>query len=423
MPLLFDAQNQKPEMGIPWGEGEMEIPQPVGAWLLNDGGAQAWDSSGNRNHGTLTNMDPATDWVWTPYGSGLDFDATDDCVSLGTGFAITGNFSVEAIFMLSSIAADRSILSKFGAGAYSWILFFDLLSSRSGAANVLSFAVGSGGSGVNASAETAANGVAANVWYHAIGVHWDGVGQKVYINGVDVTAYDGPLPTTSAIGASTVDTRIGYRADLVSPMSGQCAFAAIYGVALTSRQVGARCAYPFAPWRPSQQWWYAAAGGAGNEYIHAQTGVMIVSGTQAVQAEYLAAQAGALVLTGTQVAQAAMVAAQVGAIVLTGEQATQAAMIVAQAGSLVVAGGQSVQADYIGAQVGELILTGEQLTQALYVMSQIGVLQLTGDQLVTLDAIMSQVGTLIITATQSIVVPGVGAGGWLAQVLSSGYYR
>lgn len=35
----------------------------------------------NHNHGTLTNMDPATDWVGTQYGPALDFDGTDDRVT------------------------------------------------------------------------------------------------------------------------------------------------------------------------------------------------------------------------------------------------------------------------------------------------------------------------------------------------------
>ena len=41
-----------------WG-----LPSPVGEWWLNEGsGSLVNDSSGNGNTGTLTNMDPATDW-------------------------------------------------------------------------------------------------------------------------------------------------------------------------------------------------------------------------------------------------------------------------------------------------------------------------------------------------------------------------
>ncbi len=45
------------------------------------------DASGYGNSGTLTNMDPATDWVWVPELGrwGLDFDAVNDAVNLGAG--------------------------------------------------------------------------------------------------------------------------------------------------------------------------------------------------------------------------------------------------------------------------------------------------------------------------------------------------
>ena len=47
----------------------------VGAWAFQDGGGSVLrDVSGRGNTGTLTNMDPATDWVSSPYGGALYFD-------------------------------------------------------------------------------------------------------------------------------------------------------------------------------------------------------------------------------------------------------------------------------------------------------------------------------------------------------------
>src|SRR3989344_5194629 len=56
----------------------------VGYWNFNDGsGTTAEDKSGQGNNGTLTNMDPATDWVDGKVGSGaLDFDGSNDYVDL-----------------------------------------------------------------------------------------------------------------------------------------------------------------------------------------------------------------------------------------------------------------------------------------------------------------------------------------------------
>src|SRR3989344_7313383 len=51
----------------------------VGSWPMNEGpSTQAGDFSGNNNHGTLTQMDPNTDWVNGKRGKALDFDGSDD---------------------------------------------------------------------------------------------------------------------------------------------------------------------------------------------------------------------------------------------------------------------------------------------------------------------------------------------------------
>jgi len=41
-------------------------------------GSTAYDKSGKGNDGTLTNMDPGTDWVTDKYGYALDFDGSDN---------------------------------------------------------------------------------------------------------------------------------------------------------------------------------------------------------------------------------------------------------------------------------------------------------------------------------------------------------
>jgi hypothetical protein len=52
----------------------------VGAWMPSLGvtGETLRDVSGNGNHGTLTGMDAASDWVATSKGLALDFDGVDD---------------------------------------------------------------------------------------------------------------------------------------------------------------------------------------------------------------------------------------------------------------------------------------------------------------------------------------------------------
>ena len=57
----------------------------VGAWMPSLGvtGETLRDVSGNGNHGTLTNMDAASDWVATSKGLALDFDGSNDFVDTG----------------------------------------------------------------------------------------------------------------------------------------------------------------------------------------------------------------------------------------------------------------------------------------------------------------------------------------------------
>ena len=58
----------------------------IGHWKLDESaGTTAADSSGNGNDGTLTNMDPATDWFPTggQVNGALDFDGVDDRVNAG----------------------------------------------------------------------------------------------------------------------------------------------------------------------------------------------------------------------------------------------------------------------------------------------------------------------------------------------------
>ena len=57
----------------------------VGAWMLNEGsGTRVFGYARNPTYGTLTGMDPATDWTTGLHGFALDLDGTDDWVDFGT---------------------------------------------------------------------------------------------------------------------------------------------------------------------------------------------------------------------------------------------------------------------------------------------------------------------------------------------------
>ena len=86
MNVLWLPAGSKVPLGMRrhWAAYLPALPDPFGAWELNEGsGSLVNDSSGKGNTGTLTNMDPATDWVPTPRGVGLDFDGSNDYINVG----------------------------------------------------------------------------------------------------------------------------------------------------------------------------------------------------------------------------------------------------------------------------------------------------------------------------------------------------
>ena len=72
----------------------------VGAWAPSLGatGSRLFDHSAYGNHGTLTNMDAASDWVVSGGKWALDFDGTNDYVTTDAGRALKSTGSGDATF-------------------------------------------------------------------------------------------------------------------------------------------------------------------------------------------------------------------------------------------------------------------------------------------------------------------------------------
>ncbi len=99
----------------------------VGLWApsLGPTGITLRDQSSSQNHGTLTNMDPATDWVASPNGWVLDFDGGDDYVTIdGLEEDRDGSFSVSVWFKPADIANNVGIILGRGwaTGYVGWAL-------------------------------------------------------------------------------------------------------------------------------------------------------------------------------------------------------------------------------------------------------------------------------------------------------------
>ena len=137
--------NEKPSYKAGYAKSADESASPhlwnglVGAWMPSLGvtGETLRDVSGNENHGTLTNMDAATDWVATSKGLALDFDGSNDYVPCSrkinpkiTGdltFAVWANFErvsgVQGIMSTISASGNNGQQLEFGrtAGKFMWL--------------------------------------------------------------------------------------------------------------------------------------------------------------------------------------------------------------------------------------------------------------------------------------------------------------
>lgn len=98
----------------------------VGAWcpsVSGWGGTLLRDLSGNGNHGTLTNMDPATDWVTASGGHGVRFgSATNEHVSVPFGLT-NSEGSICATFMSETQVHFGYITGHFNSGNRIYIVY------------------------------------------------------------------------------------------------------------------------------------------------------------------------------------------------------------------------------------------------------------------------------------------------------------
>jgi hypothetical protein len=163
----------------------------VGAWCPSLGatGFRLIDRSGYGNHGVLTGMDAATDWVVSGGAGALDFDGTNDYV---------GSFpriisepqkprTISAWIRPSSTNRGGIAGTRVNNG---WVFTIN----RTAAGNLTYFHAAVG------TVETAA-GITVNTWQH-VAVTWDGAKCTLYKSG--------ELLTTSALNAEIVDNTNGF---------------------------------------------------------------------------------------------------------------------------------------------------------------------------------------------------------------------
>lgn len=209
---MSNKWKSKPPLGTPIIPSWRTDPQYLKLWLpFQEGGGNAYDLSGNRNHGTLTNMaNPPTDTSGRAGSQGLRFDGVDDYVRVANSDSVKiglSDFSMSGWFKTSGwIGAETrmTILNKeTGAangmiwGALSTIGYTAILSLVGGVTSLrVSLAQKTAGVGTAKTSPVTNATINLNQWYYFTFIR-SGDNMYLYINGVLAN-------TTTGVGAIDV---------------------------------------------------------------------------------------------------------------------------------------------------------------------------------------------------------------------------
>lgn len=208
----------------------------VGAWVpaLGPTGATLYDVSGYGNHGTLTNMDPATDWVtnWLDLAGDDDYIAipklVSDMLSNIDVYTVGMRVRFDDVNTLRVIWAEND---QNGFGDDNSVFEFNL-----GRANgKLGFIPSS-----EAENEIVAD-VVINRWYHVVGVKTPALAE-LFIDGVSVGTKVTPDASTAGLSHN-----IGRPHQDLRYFDGQIREVYVYDRALSFNEIAKRYANPNAP--------------------------------------------------------------------------------------------------------------------------------------------------------------------------------
>ena len=203
----------------------------VGCWCpsLGASGFRLIDRSGNGNHGTLTNMDPGTDWVPSGGNLALDFDGVNDYVTASDANLPSGNLLSSMAFwvFLRNTSSSGGVVG-FGNTGVTLAAFRAYANLR--------------GAGI-VSVEFAGNNTAYSTtsliplrWYHFAVVKKPGVINQttdIYINGVKQTLVGTSSANTPNIGLLNFEVGVFNAAYF----NGQIDDIRIYNRALTPSEI------------------------------------------------------------------------------------------------------------------------------------------------------------------------------------------
>ena len=197
----------------------------VGYWNFEEGtgNSQTFDRSGRGNTGTLTSMDPLTDWVngATSTGQALDFDGTDDYVDMGSFLPVSGAGSRTVSFWIKPTADVAGAMIAWGTAPNDFTLRMGNPYSPRLFINDLN------------KCEIPGNTLVSGRWSHVVFTGESNINTyKFYINGVlNFSCSTNEILATSGGGLTIAKDYVG--ADLVSTLDE----VRVYNRALTPSEV------------------------------------------------------------------------------------------------------------------------------------------------------------------------------------------
>lgn len=240
----------KPQIGSQIDRGHPLSKDLVGCWLFNEGsGPTVYDISGYDNHGVLTNMDPATDWVAGLHGWALEFDGNNDHVNLGDLAYLSSVSAFTISFWMNQDVIDVTD-----------IIFIKAIDSSN---RILIYTNADGKLYTHVCNGAAQQGtfdystiISAGIWAHFVCV-FDGSGAtaadrlKVYVDSSQQTlAFAGSTPVTTA-DLSGIDATISRS---TNAFDGKLADFSIYNRALSLEDTKSLCRDPYAAiWTPGER--------------------------------------------------------------------------------------------------------------------------------------------------------------------------
>ena len=217
----------------------------IGLWMpsLGPTGTKLFDLSGYGNHGTLTSMDPATDWVIRPgWGYALDYDASDDHVLFGAASVLDVEPVTVSVWLKYTSTAERGIINiNTGSFTNDW-----QITTNNGTPAGAIVVVRSLTSSDNQQTDSAYND---GVWHLLTGVTAaTAAAIKIYIDGLLVAS----SVVVEGFGSSSGMVLGARNTAPQSNFGGSIGDLRIYDHALTAREVWEQYADPFGIVRPSQ---------------------------------------------------------------------------------------------------------------------------------------------------------------------------